>query len=140
MAAKRAIELRIDIASLPDIAEPEIDFRDTSFFRLGDPLLQLPSPALILQQFPDKGAGIVKFEHLSLAVKFGDSSYLRLEEAQTMRAIRQVFANKAWPTLTKKDKTLIRGDLSRIVRELRQVGQGSSGCFSSSGCFIGKYL
>lgn len=111
----------------------------------------------------------MKFEHLSLAVKFGDSSYLRLEEAQTMRAIRQVFVNsevpvpevfgwrkhgdqnfiymslipgqtlrEAWPTLTKKDKTLIRGDLSRIVRELRQVGQGSSGCFSSSGCFIGS--
>lgn len=36
---------------------------------------------------------------------------------------------EAWPTLTKKDKTLIRGDLSEIVRELRQVGQGSLGCF-----------
>lgn len=88
MAAKRADDLHIDIASLPDIAEAEMDFRDTSFFRSGDALLQLPSPSSILEQFPDAGVRIVKFKHLNLAVKIGDSSYLRLEEAQTMRAIR----------------------------------------------------
>lgn len=135
-----------------------MDFRDTSFFRSGDPSLQLPSPAAIFQQFPDKGACVVKFEHLNLAVKIGHCSYMRLEEAQTMRAVRQVFANnevpvpevfgwrkygdlnfiymslipgqtlrEAWPTLFEADKTLICSDLSRIVRELRRVSQGTSG-------------
>lgn len=97
MAAERANQLRIDIASLPDISEAEMDFRDTSFFRSGDPSLQLPSPAAILQQFPDKGACVVKFEHLNHAVKIGHFSYLRLEEAQTMRALRQIFANNEVP-------------------------------------------
>ncbi|KFG79515.1 phosphotransferase enzyme family protein [Metarhizium anisopliae] len=157
MAAKRADELGIDIASLPEIAQAEMDFRDTSFFRSGDPSLQLPSPASIIQQFGDQGACVVKLEHLNLAVKIGGSDYLRLEEAQTMRAMRQLFADnevpvpevfgwrkygddnfiymslmpgqtlrEAWPTLTNEDKTLICGDLSRIVKELRRLGQGSS--------------
>lgn len=165
MAAKRADYLRIDIASLPDIAEAEMDFRDTSYFQSGH--VSLPSPVSILQQFPDEGTRVVKFKHLNLAIKISESSYLKLEEAQTMRAIRQVFANnevpvpvpevfgwrqygdqnfiymslipgqtlrEAWPTLTDTDKILIREDLSQIVKELRRLGQGSSGCF------IGWYI
>ncbi|EXU97470.1 aminoglycoside 3'-phosphotransferase/choline kinase domain protein [Metarhizium robertsii] len=97
MAAKRADELRIDIASLPDMAQAEMDFRDTSFFRSGDPSLQLPSPSSIIQQFGDQGACVVKLEHLNLAVKIGHSDYLRLEEVKTMRAIRQVFADTEVP-------------------------------------------
>lgn len=93
MATKPAGRPCIGIASLPDTSVAEMDFRDTSFFR-DEPLRLLPSPASILQQFPDKGAGVVKFEHLNVAVKFGDSSYLRLEEAQTMRAVKQVFAKQ----------------------------------------------
>lgn len=73
-----------------------MDFLDTCFFRI-EPLRQLPSPASILQQFPDKGFGVVKCEHINVVVKFGDSSYLRLEEAQTMRAVKQVFASNEVP-------------------------------------------
>lgn len=157
MAPKRVNRLRIDIASLPDISKGEVDFHDTSFFWCGDPSLQLPSPASILRQFPRIGRGVAKLEHLDLAVKVGRYSYLRLEEAQTMRELRKMFAKnevpvpevfgwrkygdlnfiymslilgptlrQAWPTLTEKDKLLIRDDLNRIVKGLRRVGQSSS--------------
>lgn len=98
MAPKGSQRPRIDISSLPDSSEVEIDFHDTSFFQLSpDPFPQLPTPASILEQWPDHGGGVIKFEHLNLAVKLGDSSYLRLEEAQTMRAIRQAFPHHDVP-------------------------------------------
>jgi hypothetical protein len=40
---------------------------------------------------------VVKFEHLDLAVKVRDSLYLRLEEAQTIQAIRYIFPNNDVP-------------------------------------------
>jgi hypothetical protein len=98
MAAKGTHLPLIHVSSLPDISKAEIDFHDTAFFRSSlRPFPQLPTPASILQQCPDHGASVVKFEHLDLAVKVGDSSYLRLEEAQTMRAIRHAFPNNDVP-------------------------------------------
>ena len=86
----------VNISSLPDIASDEVDFLDTSFFQSsGQSTSQkLPSPAEIIQRCPelrDSGRGVVKFEELGLLVKYGCSNYLRLEEAQTLRAIKQAF-------------------------------------------------
>ncbi|KAG5994853.1 hypothetical protein E4U43_003163 [Claviceps pusilla] len=97
MAAEQAGDVRIDVASLPDNAAAEMDFRDTSFFQSGDPSLQLPSPASILQQHPGKTTGNVRFEHLNLLVKMGYWYHVRFEEVQTLRAMRQVFANNEVP-------------------------------------------
>ncbi|PNY21222.1 Uncharacterized protein TCAP_07279 [Tolypocladium capitatum] len=98
MAAKDTQRPCIDIFSLPDVLEAEIDFYDTSFFQSSAaPSPQLPTPSSILAQWPKLGSGVVKFEHLHLAVKFGDSTYVRLEEAQTMRAIRQAFPHNDVP-------------------------------------------
>ena len=96
MAAKDPNRHLIDIFALPDISRAEIDFDDTSFFssrQLSSP--QLLTPASILQQYP--GQSVIKFEHLNLAVKVENSSHLRLEEAQTMQAIRQAFPHKVLP-------------------------------------------
>nr|POE48870.1 hypothetical protein CFP56_38967 [Quercus suber] len=74
---------------LPDISKTEMYFYDTSFFQESSASVdQLPSPASILQQSPDAASGVIKFDRLKVVVKFGPSSFLRLEEAQTMRAIR----------------------------------------------------
>ncbi|KAL2754567.1 hypothetical protein ACRALDRAFT_1076220 [Sodiomyces alcalophilus JCM 7366] len=78
----------IDIPSLPDISLQEYDFHDTSFFQSNT---KLPSPAEILRQHPNLEDGIVTFEHLNLVVKVKDSRFLRLEEAQTLRAVRHAF-------------------------------------------------
>lgn len=98
MAIRGNSLLRIDAASLPDASNLEVNFYDTSFFRSNSSHLpQLPSPASILQQHPHHGASVVKYAHLNLAVKFGDASYLRIEEAQTMRALRQLFVHGEVP-------------------------------------------
>ena len=82
----------IDAISLPNVSEAEVDFQDSSFFQSnGAVRAQLPTPLSVLQQLPNRGPGVVKFEDLHLAVKFGDSDWVRFEEAQTMRAVRQAF-------------------------------------------------
>ena len=92
MAARGTHRPVIHISSLPNLSRAEIELHETSFFSSSQlPFPQLPTPASVLEQCPDQGACVVKFEHLNLAVKIGDPSYLRLEEAQTMRAIRQAF-------------------------------------------------
>ncbi|KAK9783573.1 putative Kinase-like domain-containing protein [Seiridium cardinale] len=86
------------MSSLPDKSKAEIDFLDTSFFRSDKPdPPQLPAPGAILEQYPDLEGGVVKYENLNLAVKFGESTYVRLEEAQTMRAVRHAFLNDEVP-------------------------------------------
>lgn len=98
MAAMDTPSPLIDISSLPDVSRAEIDFLDTSFFNSGQlPIPQLPTPAWVRQQGSRRGARVVKFEHLNLAVKLGPSSYLRVEEAQTMRAIWQLFRHDEVP-------------------------------------------
>jgi hypothetical protein len=93
----------IDISSLPDISREEMDFLDTSFFKSaqdGSPRPELPSPAEISQKYPEytRGArGVAIFEDLGLVIKAGPSDYLRLEEAQTIWAIRQAFPDGEVP-------------------------------------------
>ena len=54
-------------------------------------------PDEVLQQFPSWERGVIKLEKLNLAVKFGHSSVLKLEEAQVMIAIRRAFPNGEVP-------------------------------------------
>ncbi|RSL82348.1 hypothetical protein CDV31_016943 [Fusarium ambrosium] len=136
----------IDISSLPDVSKPEVDFHDTSFFQSeSDTCPQLPTPAWILKQWQNQGSGVITIDHLNLAIKFGDSSYLRLEEAQTMRAIRQAFPQSDLPvpevfgwrkygdqhfiymslirgkTLREAWKSLTRADKESICDELSRI-------------------
>lgn len=164
MAAEQADDVRVDVASVPDIAEAEMDFRDTSFFQSGDPSVQLPSPASILRQYPGKATGNVRFEHLNLLVKMGYWYHVRFEEVQTLRAMRQVFANNEVPvpevfgwrkhgnmcfiymslipgqTLDQAWPTLTNEDKVLICADLsRIVGQLRRLVQGSSGnCFVGK--
>lgn len=87
-----------DISCLPDISKTEMNFLDTSFFQFDDcSSRELPTPASILQHYPSHGAGVIKLEELGLAVKFGHTSYVRLEEVQTMRAIKHAFSQDEVP-------------------------------------------
>jgi Phosphotransferase enzyme family len=98
MAAKFPSQAYIDISSLPDISKTHMEFHDTSFFSSSiRPVPQLPSPTEVLQRYPGREAAVVKFEHLNLAVKYGPSDYFRLEEAQTMIAIRRAFPDNEIP-------------------------------------------
>jgi hypothetical protein len=149
-----AQRLCIDISSLPDISEVEMNFYDTSFFL--DSSRKLPSPAEVLQhKRSGTGRGIVRFEEHYLAVKFGPSAEVRLEEAQTMRAVRQaclpgevpvpeVFGwrqyegqnfiymglvdgetlREVWPSLIDADKQNICARLKCIVRCLQKITTG----------------
>lgn len=90
----------IDVRLLPDISRPVRDFRETSFFRSASsssPTPQLPAPAAVRKEGQVQGRTIVKFEHLNLVVKFGDPSCVRLEEAQALRAMAQLFPDKEVP-------------------------------------------
>ena len=92
MALNRTCQACLDVSTLPDISKAEMDFLDSSFFQSDESLIpQLPTPASIFEQYGDKGACVIKIENLNIAVKIDHASYLRLEEAQTMRAIRQIF-------------------------------------------------
>lgn len=100
MAEQEANQPLIDPSLLPDVSLAEIDFRDTSFFQSdGAEQPELPSPEDLIQQCPNlrEGRTVAKFEHLNLVVKAGRSDYLRLEEAQTLRAIRQAFPSGEVP-------------------------------------------
>lgn len=92
MAATISQRPCVSMSTLPNTSQAEVNFYDTSFFQNATHASrQLPTPASILQSSPNHAAGLIKFDCLNLAVKFGPSTYLRLEEAQTMRAIRQAF-------------------------------------------------
>lgn len=94
-----SIQRRIMITSLPDISLSEMDFRDTSFFQSQETPVELPTPAEIMQKYPEigDGSGIARFDDINLIVKLGPTDYLRLEEVQTMWAMRQVFPNGEIP-------------------------------------------
>ncbi|KAI1144714.1 hypothetical protein F4825DRAFT_467884 [Nemania diffusa] len=74
----------IDISSLPDISRDEHEFHDTSFFQ---------SQA----EHPNLSNGVAIYEDLNLVVKFDDLRFLRREEAQALRAIRQAFPDGEVP-------------------------------------------
>ncbi|KAK7430658.1 hypothetical protein QQZ08_002700 [Neonectria magnoliae] len=98
MAPNGTCQPYIDISTLPDISKAEMDFLDSSFFQSDkSPRPQLPTPTSIIQQYGDGGARVVKIESLNIAVKINHASYLRLEEAQTIRVIRQIFPNGEVP-------------------------------------------
>lgn len=54
---------------------------------------QLPTPNVVRERGKREGRRAVIFEDLDLVVKFGDPSWVRLEEAQTMIAIRQTLTS-----------------------------------------------
>ncbi|KAI5457659.1 kinase-like domain-containing protein [Mariannaea sp. PMI_226] len=146
MAPNESSRLCIDTSSLPDISKPEMDFLDSSFFQSDkSPRPQLPTPASIIEAYGDGGARVVKIENLNIAVKINHTSHLRLEEAQTMRVIRQIFPNGEVPvpevfglrrhrnqnfvymslvhgkTLREAWPSLTKGDKELIGSELRQI-------------------
>lgn len=100
MEAWNERQLVVEISSLPDISQSEMDFLDTLFFQSngGSPLPHLPTPAEISQQYPHhREGGVFKLESLKLAVKVGHVSSVKLEEAQAMIAIRRIFPNGEIP-------------------------------------------
>lgn len=97
MTSSNAPWKHIDVSSLPDISKPEVEFHGTSFFRSRVPSPRLPLPIEILQIHKNRENAVVKFEDLNLAVKYGPPRCVRLEEAQTMIAIKQAFANHEVP-------------------------------------------
>ncbi|KAF9768987.1 hypothetical protein IL306_013652 [Fusarium sp. DS 682] len=100
MSAKGESGPQIDIAALPDIMQPEMDFLDSSFFQTsesGAVRPQLPTPASLLEEYGDLGAEVIKIEKLNLAIKTDMQTYLNLEEAQTLWAIRKAFPNGEVP-------------------------------------------
>lgn len=90
----------IHLPKLPDISQPEMDFYESSFFRPAtstSPTPQLPPPALVREKTKTRAVRVVNFEHLNLVVKFGSPSRVKLEEAQAMWAIGQMFPVKDVP-------------------------------------------
>ncbi|KAI0542880.1 hypothetical protein GGR58DRAFT_509745 [Xylaria digitata] len=137
MALDPNIRPVIDISPLPDISRDEYEFHDTSFFQ----------SRAILREHPNLRDGVVIYEDLNLVVKFNDSRFLRREEAQALRAIRQAFPEgevpvpevfvgktlrEVWPLLTNDDKSAISTELSHIVTALRRISPGPSGPFIGS--------
>ncbi|KAH7040785.1 uncharacterized protein B0I36DRAFT_15309 [Microdochium trichocladiopsis] len=95
-------EYAIDVAALPDIIQPAMDFLDTSFFQTGDSSHvppQLPSPASIISRYGYKGCCVILIKdgphYMRMAMKFGvEQEKIRLEEVQTMRAMRQLLLSQ----------------------------------------------
>ena len=89
MTPDKEVRPYIRTSTLPDISETTVDFLDSSFFQsAGSPRPELPTPASNIQQHGDNGARVVKTESLNLKVKINEASDLRLEEVQTMCAMR----------------------------------------------------
>ena len=90
---------RIGVSALPDISKDEMDFLDSSFFQSGEsPKPQLPPPASIVEKYGSRGGAlIVRIEEQNMIIKIDHKSYLRLEEAQAMCAIRKAFPNGEIP-------------------------------------------
>ncbi|KAH7271696.1 hypothetical protein B0J15DRAFT_576817 [Fusarium solani] len=98
MSVNKEFKKQIVLSALPDISPAEMDFPDSPFFQSGDsPKPKLPTPASILQQYGDQGACVIQIEHLNMAVKINHEPYLRLEGAQTMRAVRRFFPDGEVP-------------------------------------------
>lgn len=79
---------------------PDVDFRETSFFKnSAGQKHELPSPSEV-DQHKAKNPGLICvtiFEELNLVVKSGHRQHGRLEEALTMRTLREVFPNGEVP-------------------------------------------
>jgi hypothetical protein len=69
-----------------------MDFLDSSFFQSSSASTRrLPTPQSIISQYGDGGKRVIILANLSMVVKIGFLEELRLEEVQTMCAIRQAF-------------------------------------------------
>ncbi|KAL7917162.1 phosphotransferase enzyme family protein [Trichoderma austrokoningii] len=90
MASDGSCKPYLAISTLPDISKAEMDFLDSFFQSDQFPRPQLPTPASIIHNHPT-------IKELNMVVKINHASYLRLEEAQAMCAIRQVFPNGEVP-------------------------------------------
>lgn len=87
---------RIDLSWLPNTVQSEMDFPDSSFFKVYGPCQRLPAPAEVKVL---AGAGLelprpppVRFEELGLIVKFG--SHVTVYEAKVLLIIRRLFGDK----------------------------------------------
>lgn len=75
-----------------------MDFTESSFFKVHGGSQKLPSSAVVLQrQRSGTGGGVAVFAELNLAVKYYHYLPVRLEEAQTMWALRKVFPHNEVP-------------------------------------------
>ena len=152
---------RIDPTWLPVTALSQMEFLDSSFFQLHRPNHRLPAPAEVRAL---SGAGLVhprpppvKFESLSLIVKFG--YHVTIYEAQCLRIIKRVFNDEIpvpevydwrvhddqvfiymqfiqgqvlidqWDSLSISDKTVICDQLRGIVTSLRSIEQNPDNVF-----------
>ncbi|KAL1297356.1 hypothetical protein AAFC00_004897 [Neodothiora populina] len=98
MSSNESRQPHLDILTLPDISKSDMDLVDSSFFQSDDsPKRELPTPASILEKGGDQGVSVIKIPDLNIAVKIDQATYLRLEEAQTMCAMRQMFPNGEIP-------------------------------------------
>lgn len=144
---------------LPNGAKAEMDFRNTSFFKVND---QLPTPAQVraLSNGADETHSHpppVIFEDLNLLVKFGH--YICIAEAQCLWAIKHVLHGEVpvpevfgwrvddgmvfiymelvrgdtltsrWNSLGDADRAAVCDQLKQIVTSLRRVKQDTTDQF-----------
>ena len=93
-------KILIDKKHIFDVSLPNYDNLESSFFKTrsgGAPMPQLPAPEEVLQRNSDRVYGVIKYEELSLFVKYGGHTQLRIEGAVAMHAIRQTFSKEDLP-------------------------------------------
>jgi len=84
--------LSIDESTLPDITQPSMDFLDSSFFRQHQHKTRvLMSPAEIIRKYGRHGQEVIMLDDPPMAVKIHHVERFRLEEIQTMVAMRSIF-------------------------------------------------
>ncbi|GAM90437.1 hypothetical protein ANO11243_084800 [Dothideomycetidae sp. 11243] len=89
---------RIDLYPFPDITQPSMDFQDTSYFQTtSDSVPTLPSPTEVCRYQPDVRQGVAIIKSLGLIVKYGHRSRVKLEEAQTLRALSRAVPHELLP-------------------------------------------
>lgn len=93
-------DLQFDDSLLPDALTDDVEFRNTSYFRVAArsiPVPPLPPPAAVLAERPHAHSGTVRYEHLGLIVKFGLAHKVRVEEAQALQAVRRASPHNEVP-------------------------------------------
>ncbi|EUC40612.1 hypothetical protein COCMIDRAFT_41082 [Bipolaris oryzae ATCC 44560] len=81
---------KISLAELPDCSQLQMDFPDTAWFKTHGQTQQFPTHEHLLSLVPnDSHSNIVKFEDLSLAVKFG--RHVTTTEAINIWVVRRMF-------------------------------------------------
>jgi hypothetical protein len=139
----------------PDPTKLEMDFTESSFFKLSGGKRHLPTPAEVRVSLIQKN--VVRFENLNLLVKFGDN--VKVAEAQSQWALRRAIGDKVpipevygwrvdqgqvfiymqlipgptlkqgWHSLNDSDKEAVCHQLRQIIDSLRQVKQDAPNPF-----------